>query len=208
MPISFKFAQSTLALGQSKIDCLAVLGRTATQYLTRDDTKGELPKACAGGLDANPNPSLNDKTLVFAIAGYWGLRSTGYSPLDARYFTYEVLFRGKPYTVACCRAGGPPREVFRPMTIIEISALRVLEKHAVAAAQPAVSTQPGPQIGVAPTGQEDFYIEVGNSSDSGVYINLPNSNSPNPIVVGNSGGGVAARQPLPGQLPLGRRHTM
>ena len=74
MSISFKFAQGTLALGQSKLDCLASLGMAATVPLTRDDLSGDLPKACKGGLDANPNPSLKDKKLLFPVADYWGLR--------------------------------------------------------------------------------------------------------------------------------------
>jgi hypothetical protein len=211
MSISFKFAQGTLALGQSKLDCLASLGMTATAQLTRDDSSGALPKACKGGLDANPNPSLKDKKLVFPVADYWGLRSTGYHTSDANYFTWEVLFRGQPYTVTCSRAGAVgSREVFRPVSIIKIPALTVLKKHAEAAAQPAVSNQPVPQIGVAPTGQEDFYMDVGDPSDIGgdFYANLPVNDSPNPIVVGGPGGGVVPWQPLPDQLPLGRRHTM
>jgi len=209
MSISFKFAQGTLALGQSKLDCLASLGMAATVPLTRDDSSGDLPKACKGGLDANPNPSLKDKKLLFPVADYWGLRSTGYHISDANYFTYEVLFRGQPYTVTCSRTdGNGSREVFRPISVIKIPALTVMKKHAEAASQPAVSNQPGPQTGVAPTGQEDFYMDVGDASGGDFYANLPVNDSPNPIAVGSPGGGVPPWQPLPEQLPLGRRHTM
>jgi hypothetical protein len=209
MSISFRFAQGTLALGQSKIDCLSSLGLTAMVQLTRDDTSGDLPKACKGGLDANPNPSLKDKKLVFPVADYWGLRSTGYHISDANYFTYEILFRGQPYTLTCSRgANVGSREVFRPVSIVKIPALAVMKQHAVAAAQPAVSNQPGPQTGVAPTGQDDFYMDVADLPGGDFYANLPVNNSPNPIVVGSPGDGLARSQPLPGQLPLGRRHTM
>jgi hypothetical protein len=48
MSISFKFVQGTLALGQSKLDCLTSLSITAAARLTRDDSSGDLPKACKG----------------------------------------------------------------------------------------------------------------------------------------------------------------
>ena len=147
---------------------------------------------------------------MFPIADYWGFHSKGYHISDANYFTYEVLFRGQAYTVTCSRGNSDgSREMFRPVSIIKIPALTVLKEHAVAAAQPAESNQPGPQVGNAPTGQTDFYANLPvNDSGGDFYANLPVNDSPNPIVVGGPGNGGVPWQPLPGRLPLGRRHTM